>query len=1311
MERIPNIQLLITCRDYAVSTAAAAFFGHSTLSRSTVEVLPFSDEEMAEIETAIPHLSVPLANPSLKRLLRNPYMLDKAAGMDWSNKLGVPSNERAFRRRCWSEVIRRDDLTLDGMPDRRGKALIDIAVRRARELRPFVSLDDMDIIAFDALHKDGIVSKNTAGLGAPSHDVLEDWAIAGWIDLLMAKHEWRVSEVAASVGEYPAIRRGFRKWLTEALEHDADRTEQFVVSACDDASQSSHFQDDILIAVLLSNSARQFVARQKSKFLDNDAELLVRLIHLLRVACKQPLSWLGDGEGISTSALLEPAGDAWPVVLELVADELDRMLPQHIGLLVGLIEDWAQGVSWALPQPAGYTQVGIIAFGLLEHLDGYGLEDFRKSVLKTVAKVPKANSKKFLELIEQATNEEDDRQSDRVDDFAEILLYGIASGPACRDCPQQVAKLLLSRCLVSDADIESARKSDPYFLHRRGTGTELAFGLHSTLNFKYSNPSAIQGPFLPLLREHPGLGVNLTLKMLNHSGTWYGERKWGINTLETAYRTKMSIPDYDEVEQWANPRLWMAHRGTSVAPNVIQCALMALESWLLEMCDAGVEIEPWLMHILKQSNNVMPTAVVASICNAYPDKSGEAAFVLLTSRETIQMDLHRSISERHAINLVRFARISFDPMAKFYANERERSNAMAHRSHHLETLACKLQFGGKAERVWEIIDAHRSQIPPEELRTDEDRTWLLALHRMDTRRFKYAEVTAETEEGKPKVENERSFTFAADVNEMETDLQKFLDASAKETQSLQQGIGLSNWATSLWTQGHNDAESVSWRDALVQAKEALGKIPSFLDEAPKKVVAVCVRDHWEELDASDREWCLSRLVKEIGSGDDGDDALMPIPGIPFTGDIMQPNGFSSYVLSSILVSEPGNAEVLDALAKALTHPSEQVVFNAAQGVVEYLKDSDPEFALRCVGAIALKANILENRARLQQKEAMQAYETRHKRGLFGRGLQGIRRVLASNSSVERLKDTPRMQSASALTRERFLEGSIDTERELNILNPISGYGTLAVKSIIEILTHMPDSSLSNRFFMKLANSIAVAWELSDERDYYSPHDLVNKLAGFVLMLPRDEAISCCQPFLDAVDKHQEEVADFVECLITQEDLAHQRSTCFWDLWQAFAQRILSASWLPQVHTRHSDGADLVNKVLLSTYWKEDVRHWSRLDGHEHEVNELAAKLPAASTVLEGYSRYLHAIGEKALPDAFTTVAKILDKAEPSQDLLGNRNTVFYLEALLGRYVHGQPKRIKSDASMRAAVLTILDDLVDAGSSAAFRMRDDFVTPA
>ena len=102
-------------------------------------------------------------------------------------------------------------------------------------------------------------------------------------------------------------------------------------------------------------------------------------------------------------------------------------------------------------------------------------------------------------------------------------------------------------------------------------------------------------------------------------------------------------------------------------------------------------------------------------------------------------------------------------------------------------------------------------------------------------------------------------------------------------------------------------------------------------------------------------------------------------------------------------------------------------------------------------------------------------------------------------------------------------------------------------------------------------------------------------------------------------------------------------------------------------------------------------------------------LPSSSTVLDSYLRFLFHIGEQSLPEAFIGIAKCLHEGDPSQ-LIREDNSVFLLEVLLQRYVYGRPLELKRSPDLREAVLFLLDVLVENGSSAAFRMRDDFVTP-
>ena len=1303
-EECENVHLLLTCRDYAAAAAVTSFFNQGTPTPAVIAVPPLSDTDLDDVATSLSGLEVPFSNPRIKDLLRNPFLLDLAAKLDWLGEHDLPTDVIAFRQRCWNELVRRDGMTTAGMPDRRERALIDLSEKRARELRALVPPDGMDSEALDALYKDGVVSKDANGFVAPGHDIIEDWAVIRWTELLVARHQWQGALIAETVGEHPAIRRGFREWLKETLEQDRDRADRFVLSTYEDGAIAQHFRDDVLVSMLRSNSARDFISRQKDSLLARDGEILTRVIHLLRVACKKMAGWL-DGHYVLPSVWLEPDGEAWSAVMDLVAEEFEALVPTHSGLLLGLIEDWSQGTSLLVPVPGGTASAGRIAFSLLDHYEGWRGDDQRKRVLQVIAKVPRCDSGLFTVLVEKASVRANQRESVN-EDLAEILLGGLEGMAACRDFPALMANFALSWCCLSE---ENPERAFPSWM----PDMDYEFGLRDVIPKELFPPSAIQGPFLWLLKLHPEIGVRLALDLANHAAAWYGERKFGSDALEPAFRITLAVPGHGNVEQWANEHLWLAYRGTSVTPYVIQSALMALEAWLLELCQNGVPVDSWLTKLLIESNNVMTTAVVASVCNAYPKAGGAAALALLTSPETFDMDLHRRVKEPDADALLTLT--GPDPMHKWYDSERERSNALEHRKRDLEDLAINLQLAGMRKEVWEIIDAHHERIPGGDGRTEEDRTLLLALHRMDIRKWEVDKVDPASADVAPQNEDGETIRIGVQVNivGMDDDLRNFVDDGAQVNEQIGAALSLTAWGYTQWDRSSGNAEIPTWRTALDQAKElqlAPQRVTGFEDNAVGYVAAVCIRDHWREMARDDRQWCLDIIIKEVEAKSDSSDYMVHLSNN--VGDADRP---AAYVLPKMLGYEPDNAIVLAGAARAMTHTSDQVALWCAQGVARYLASEHRDLMLRCAGAFAMQANL---RVELERREQAawrdQVSLSPQRRGIGRRIKSWVQRLFYGTDRLLSAQAVEHPPTISTVVRQAFLYQTIEAASEIAALDFEAGPVRSAVPCISLILSSVPDSALARNFHVNTARAVADSWAAQREDSNLKWHFdsnimMMKQVAGFVISLPADAALRCCQPFLDAVDEYPEEVETFVSYLIAYEDLATGDQSCFWDIWRALADRLINTPWVATIDDRYSAGMSLVDKILFGVPWEEGIRHWSRLQGHEADVNALMARLPAASPILMAYTRYLDRIGNRSLPDGFTVVADILQAGEPT-GLFNSRNTVFYLESVLRRHVYGEPARLKSDPKLRAAVLYILDQLVEAGSSAAYSMRDDFVTP-
>ena len=205
-----------------------------------------------------------------------------------------------------------------------------------------------------------------------------------------------------------------------------------------------------------------------------------------------------------------------------------------------------------------------------------------------------------------------------------------------------------------------------------------------------------------------------------------------------------------------------------------------------------------------------------------------------------------------------------------------------------------------------------------------------------------------------------------------------------------------------------------------------------------------------------------------------------------------------------------------------------------------------------------------------------------------------------------------------------------------------------------------------------------------------------------------DAIGIVKPIVNAIDRHPDKVQWLLLGLMRVED-RQPNTQQSWSLWKQFAERVRKAAWLARIDSEHARGHDMILAVFLGSSWKDDGRHWLSVEGHAGHVHTLFESMPASSTVLDAYVRFLYNVGEQSLPEAFIRIASCLQNGDTPQ-LLRKGNTVFLLEVLLQRYVYGKPLDLKRRTNLRKAVLLLLDLLVENGSSAAFRMRDDFVTP-
>lgn len=1304
----PNWQLLLTCRDYSLDLVRSALLMPKGLEHTVVEVPPLDDASLTLAANTYKKLELPLGDPALKALLTNPYYLDAALRIDWSSSTDLPAGARAFRSRFWRDVIRADHDRAVGMPQRRHRVFVEVAVRRARELRAWVPCGDLDEEALAALQRDSLIAQSTTNpsLWAPAHDVLEDWAILTALDEDYAAHDDSVRGMALLVGGYPALRRTLRRWIAE-LQLQGDGGDRAFEMAIAGDGLPAWLRDDILAALLGGTGAAELLSRHAEALFRNDCALLTRIIHLVRVACVRTPTW---ADGLSY-AILEPTGTSWAALAEILATNVQRISTKEMPLVLGFVEDWAKGVTMWRPHPPGEAAVVSIANVLADHFDGYQARDQQQRVFAVIAKCPSADTggiKRLLGLGEDRADQDRDAAI-RSREFREQVLTELDGNFLAAQQPDIVIEACRSFFLLRKGDAED--DDDPFARH--GLDLEPIFGLDSGTHHAFFPASAYHGPYLTLLRWHRKKGLEFVLEVVNHSCDWYMAERPG-DRLEPTVDVTATRPDGVVLKHHANARFYELYRGTmTVGPYWLQSLLMATEQALLELASSNPEhLDAWLLWLLSKTNCAAVAGVVASVAIANPRAAPKSILTLITCREYVMLDRMRMAKESRSLTAV------FDafpnPDQRVFVDERKKSDQLPHRKHDLEWAAMMLQFGPEAPKVHSILDAHASRLPPMDAQSQADKSWRLALHRMDLRNYTpelqppssaIADDGTNTErEGgndtdqnaEPSSANESSATVVVLApKEPEPDLAAISRETGVEMAAMGARMALWMWGQKAYERSA-DVDPSEWRNRLQQASTQKPDSWSKLVEgAPAFVAAVCVRDHWSELEESQRSWCVDVVSSAVEAGDED----WSEQGQASQGT-MDGSGACASVLACLLRQEQGSPagdRAVSALSVALTHPSRWMRWHAAHGVAAHLA-TKRDLVWQCVNAVALHA------------AAMQRLKPTSRRTTGAEAWERAQRAAAVEVRERFLRSVRTSAAEPGSTGAPSLPADAFTSMDLS-----TWHGANAAALSLAMLARSTDDPDAVAAHARLARTLVKWWDegAEDRNDpgHKRSHETVLDLAKLIARYahgcaPRD-ADAVLAPILSAVDTHPDKAEDILQEVIFEEDRV-RASTTFWHIWALFAARMESAKWLPRADDRYTSADSLVRAIFLCSWWKEEARHWPPLEGKAHLLGELLLRLPPSRLALESYVRFLYRIGRRCVPGAFVTVAEYV-KGEPAR-LLSVSNTVFVLEVLLREWVYGHPIELKRDPRLRETVLSLLDHLVEAGSSAAFRMRDDFVTP-
>lgn len=1284
-------KIIASCRDYAIQQVIFHHLSIHSISYEMLHLHGFNDEQLQKLCEIQPSLAPLINNPNLKLLLRIPFFAELAhrvleTGQEFPNEAG----EKEFRRAVWSGVIAKEQDRRDGMPTKRKRTFVDIAVQRAKQMVYGVPENCFDCDAVYKLEEDNIIYRDPKrNLLVPAHDVLEDWAIANYVEAAYQRCVDDVNQFIEDVGSEPAITRSYRLWLHQKLS-DQDDIDNFVYEILTDKNIPNYWKDETISAILDSDYPDRFLNSLASRLFENDFELLKRFCFVLRVACQVPLT---GNNGVNALFLI-PHGKGWGSIIHFLHEHKEQLAKEITPHIAKLLNNWSSilHINKHLFEEA--RDAGLLALHLLEPLkETYkdNEERDRKTLLRIIIKTASAMQNEFIELIERDVfvARSGRRRPERphyVDSFCELAFSYIESAYFSKNFPDLMIRLANYEWFVPE---ETYFERDPFRRYDGGTGVAKFFQLHEHKH-KFFPASGLKGSFHHLLNHHPIKGLNFILDVLNRAA-----EKYAYTDLDGEHRSEFDRLDYPEaqiekitielndgsrVHQYISGRLWVAYRGHSVVPELLQSALMALENWLVDTVEnSKQETISWIYdYILRQSNSVMPTAVLASVATGYPDKVGKAAFPLLKNNEFYSLELSRTVSELSYGKLNWHGGILRDEFSELYQQERKTATERSWRQESLETLIVKFQFKQELrDEALRIVDHLKISSPSHEPAR-------FLLHRIDSRGWT------------PKVDEENN-RIIFEASQLEDDLKEIQQNSQLEGQINNRFSTLFLWSHQVFSKENLNREYYSsWQEALAEAKTLWSMIESGEVEANElrrsyiggliKSAAVFIRDFSENLSEGDIGWCIERVIPTLLSNIDSEDHMI-------TADITDYDGAAACAnVLPILFDYTSEKEerffIKELIVKALTHNNDNVRHHAADGVREHLWSRDPEFAQMCIIGTIEYAHFDKQKFR---KEYRHSYYTEDR--------EAIRSALLAK------KDEFRASFAQSLIIPSVQPISLDTHSAWHILSPC---------------LMIPDGSREPEHIEFYSQMLAMFYA-SEQKDYSDRDDMNHlnykvttkfseRFAKYLFSLHECDF----SDYIIQLNEGCNAAPDFVKHLVLYFAVKtenRQQEVVYWKLWGKLSDTMRTIA----IDTAHKEqdryGRDKRTSLLRSIL-KADMP-WKK-------VNEDVQLVESGKTQLINFCR------DTAInPDVFEALTKLMyyfpnlffdqgihilalhQKAESSLRLLSGVNTTFYLEGSIQRFLqHEQTGSLPR--KIHGSCLMLLNAVVETGSAQAYSLREHLI---
>jgi len=1214
-------------------------------------------------------------NERLLELLQTPFYLNEY--LQNYESLNTKISYFNFKNILWNKRISKSSYRQNNTHIKRENCFIKIAQKRANDGHFFVKADDCENEILQKLESDEIIKYDSnAGGYFITHDIYEEWALDKIIERAFHNLE-DYKTFYQDIGSSLPIRRSFRNWLSEKLFVNKEDIKSLIETTISDDKIESYWKDEILVSVLLSDYSENFIQLFEGKLLEDNQKLLIRIIFLLRIACKEIdedfLNLLGIRKtaGIALKTLFtKPKGSGWNCVINFIYKHKNDFGLQNINIILQLLYDWNnKNKDGDTTKKA--SQIALFYYEEITKNGGFGYssrDERKKQLIKVILQGASEIKDELKAIFDEIISKKLTSHRDKYYEIVKIILTSITDSFEVIKC--------LPNYVIQLADLfwfQLPKKEGIYENHL--IGVEKYSGLSEKHDFDYFPASAFQTPIFQLLRFVPKETIDFIVSFANKTVEYYSKSKLQNKVEEV----EVFINEKETIKQYLSDRLWCMYRGTQVSTYLLESIHMALEKWLLEYAKTAPQekLENLCSYLTKKSISASITAVVASVVLAYPSKLFNIAKILFRTKEFFLYDTSRMVLETSVL-----APLEIGVHGVLMQNERLVSKKLKHRKISLEHLAVNYQFfrsekeseqeAKKRQKIlWKIFDNYYEQLPDKSKETESDKTWRLYLARMDRRKMS------------PEVEEKDGQVLIKFNPEIDPELKKFSEDSIKKSSAAMKYTSLKLWSDYRFRREEDKYKQYQQYEnnlqlIIAETKEIIEGLKKktedtfflFNHSIPAYTCSVLIRDYFDKINEVEKEFCKKVIIEY---------ASTPFKVKHYHYQISDGTEPSIIILPDLINHFPNDKEIVKSLLFLLIlNPWRDISKFAIRGILQNLWEINFEDAQSIfLGYLLLKPKYDDYRERVRREN--------YKRKVY---------------------EVPENQFLEDFIKkyENELEKIVSNKITYDELGNLEKLDIKTLKTAFELLPLKTENEDHKKFLNVIFPIFSKKLFLEDDRvDSTLKHRFLEKIAYFILNSTKNEIEKYLKPFVDNFNISRN-TADFFQEFITVEDTLNKYEE-FWNVWNAFYEKIVE---ICKKQGSYLYTKEIVHNYLLAwPYWKEDVKEWHTLKEREKLFfKKVAEDIGHHPSVLYSISKILNDIGSNFIDDGIIWINNILQKNNQLITEELETNTIYYIENIIRRYILINRQKVKTSLQIKNKVIVILNFLVEIGSITGYLLRED-----